>query len=641
VSLPIEDYAVIGDLRTAALVGVNGSIDWLCLPDFDSPSCFSRLIGDESNGSWSLAPAGEHVPASRRSYRSDSLILESEYDTPTGTVRVTDLMPIREAHPRVIRLVEGVSGSVDMHMNLTLRFGYGDVVPWVTSTEGLVSMTAGPDAVAIWHTVDMRGRGLHTVADFTVTAGERYPFTLVWHPSHESPPPPLDALYAIRRTDQFWKSWAARCTYEGPWRDAVVRSLLTLKALTFAPTGGIVAAVTTSLPEVLGGRRNWDYRFCWLRDTTFALEALMRGGYFAEALAWRDWLLRAVAGDVSRLQIMYGPAGERRLDEWEVPWLSGYEGSAPVRIGNAAAGQFQLDVYGEVMSALHASARAEGVHNGAVWAFQLALMEYLEKWWSEPDDGIWEVRGPRRHFTYSKVMAWVAVDRAIKTLEQWPDLGGPLTRWRHLRERIFDETCEKGYNSQVGAFTQYFGSDQLDASILRMPLVGFLPHDDPRVVSTIDAVRRDLLDDGLVLRYRTQSDGAVDGLVEREGAFLACSFWLVDCLHLIGRTEEAERLFARLMELRNEQGLMSEEYDVKARRLIGNFPQAFSHVALVNSACRLNGMDSVSEGVIAKVPPTVPDERGGIFNSPKGVPSRDGARAAHPGGRARVTGPGL
>jgi GH15 family glucan-1,4-alpha-glucosidase len=636
VALLVEDYAVVGDLRTAAIVGTNGSIDWLCLPDFDSASCFTRLLGDESHGSWRLAPVGDDVRVSRRSYRHDSLILESEYDTPTGVVRVTDLMPIRETYPRVIRLVEGLSGSVDMHLDLTLRFGYGDVVPWVTSTEGLVRMTAGPDAVAIWHAVDMRGRDLRTVADFTVTAGERYPFTLIWHPSHENPPPPLDALYAIRRTDQFWKSWAARCTYEGPWRDAVVRSLLTLKALTFAPTGGIVAAATTSLPEVLGGSRNWDYRYCWLRDATFTLEALMRGGFFAEALAWRDWLLRAVAGDVSRLQIMYGPSGERRLDEWEVPWLSGYEGSTPVRIGNAAAGQFQLDVYGEVMSALYASACVEGAHNGAVWGFQLALMEFLEQGWSEPDDGIWEVRGPRRHFTYSKVMAWVAVDRAIKTLEKWPELGGPLARWRDLRERIFVETCEKGYNQEVGAFTQYYGSDQLDASILRMPLVGFLPHDDPRVISTIDAVSRELLDDGLVLRYRAKSDGAVDGLAGREGAFLACSFWLIDCLHLIGRTQEAERLFARLMELRNDLGLMSEEYDVVARRLIGNFPQAFSHVALVNSACRLNGVDHLTEGVLANALRDVPDERGALFDASKSVPSRSAA-ASRPGGRARVT----
>ena len=594
-TLPIEDYAIIGDLHAAAIVGNDGSIDWLCLPHFDSPACFARLLGDANHGFWQLAPVGgdETITARRRQYVQDSLVLETEFDTPTGTVRITDCMPIRDSHPHVVRLVEGVSGTVDMHMDLAVRFDYGDVVPWVTSSDGLIRLTAGPDAVALWHRVEAVGRDMHTVSDFTVSEGQRFPFTFVWYPSHEEPPPPLDAYYAISLTDTYWKEWASRCTYEGPWRDAVVRSLITLKALTYEPTGGIVAAATTSLPETLGGGRNWDYRYCWLRDATLTLESLMRGGYFEEAMDWRDWLLRAVAGDVTRLQIMYGPAGERRLDEWEASWLPGYEGSVPVRIGNAASGQYQLDVYGEVMSALYASAHATGVHSHAAWALQTQLAAFLEKGWTEPDDGIWEVRGPRRHFTHSKVMAWVAIDRAVRTLEEWPDLGGPLEEWRVLRHEIFTEVCEKGFNTKVGAFTQYYGSEELDASVLMIPLVGFLPPSDPRVVSTVEAIEKTLVDEGLVLRYRTAPDGAVDGLVGREGAFLACSFWLVDCLHMIGRTHDAEALFERLLALRNDLGLLSEEYDPVAKRLVGNFPQAFSHVSLVNTACRLTGHDAL------------------------------------------------
>ena len=427
-----------------------------------------------------------------------------------------------------------------------------------------------------------------------MSEGQRFPFTFVWYPSHEDPPPPLDAYYAINLTDAYWKEWSARCTYEGPYRDAVVRSLITLKSLTYEPTGGIVAAATTSLPEAIGGTRNWDYRYCWLRDATLTLESLMRGGYFEEAMAWRDWLLRAVAGDVSRLQIMYGPAGERRLEEWEASWLPGYENSAPVRIGNAASGQFQLDVYGEVMSALFASARSDGVQSTAAWALQTQLVQFLETGWAEPDDGIWEVRGPRRHFTHSKVMAWVAVDRAVKTLEEWPELEGPLEDWRVLRHKIFTEVCEKGYNEKIGAFTQYYECDQLDASVLMIPLVGFLPPTDPRVISTVEAVEKGLVEDGFVLRYRTTDDGSVDGLTGREGAFLACSFWLVDCLHMIGRKDDAEELFARLLALRNDLGLLSEEYDAVDGRLVGNFPQAFSHVSLVNSAYRLTGRDALA-----------------------------------------------
>ncbi len=598
-TLRIEEYAVIGDLHTAALVGSDGSIDWLCLPHFDSPSCFTRLLGDDSHGFWQIAPAGgpEAIVATRRRYRPNSLVLETEFDTESGTVRITDCMPMRDTHPHVVRLVEGVRGSVDLHMNLTVRFDYGEVVPWVTSTNGLMRMTAGPDAVALWHQVDPQGEDMHTVADFTVTEGQRYPFTLVWFPSHEEPPPPLDAFYAIDLTEAYWHEWSSQGTFEGKWGDAVLRSLITLKALTYEPTGGIVAAVTTSLPEALGGNRNWDYRYCWLRDATLTLESFMRGGLFDEAMAWRDWLLRAVAGDVADLQIMYGTAGERRLEEWEASWLPGYEGSAPVRIGNAASGQYQLDVYGEVMSALYESARAEGVQSRASWSLQMQLIEFLEHGWTEPDDGIWEVRGPRRHFTHSKVMAWVAVDRAVKTLEEWPELEGPLDDWRVLRHAIFTEVCEKGYNEKVGAFTQYYGSETLDASVLMIPLVGFLPPSDPRVVSTVEAVQRELVDDGFVLRYRTADDGSVDGLSGREGAFLACSFWLVDCLHLIGRQDEAVELFERLLSLRNELGLLSEEYDPVAKRLVGNFPQAFSHVSLVNSACRLSGHDTLAQAI--------------------------------------------
>jgi GH15 family glucan-1,4-alpha-glucosidase len=592
----IEDYAVIGDLHTAALVGIDGSIDWLCLPHFDSPACFARLLGHKNHGFWQVAPVGapNSVLATRRWYRPDSLVLETEFDTLTGTVRITDCMPKRDSHPHLVRSVEGVSGKVDMHMELVVRFDYGDVVPWVTTHDGLTRLTAGPDSVALWHRVDAEGKDLRTVADFTVTENQRYPFTLVWYPSNEDPPPPLDSWYAVHLTEAYWTEWAQTCCYQGPYHDAVMRSLITLKALTYEPTGGIVAAATTSLPEALGGNRNWDYRYCWLRDATLTLEALMRGGYFTEAMAWRDWLLRAVAGDVAKLQIMYGPAGERRLDEWEASWLPGYENSAPVRIGNAASEQYQLDVYGEVMSALYSSARTQGVHSEAAWELQMQLIEFIEKGWMQPDDGIWEVRGPRRHFTHSKVMAWVAVDRGVRTLEEWPELKGPLEKWKTLRNDIFTEVVDKGYNQDVGAFTQYYGSDKLDASVLMIPLVGFLPPTDERVVSTVEAIEHNLVDHGFVLRYRTDDDGSVDGLTGQEGAFLACSFWLVDCLHMIGREEDAVELFERLLALRNELGLLSEEYDPFAGRMVGNFPQAFSHVSLINSAFRLSGDDPLA-----------------------------------------------
>ncbi len=590
VALRIEDYGVVGDTHTAALVGRDGSIDWLCLPRFDSEACFAKLLGDDSNGYWRLAPASGAMASSRR-YRGNTLVLETEFSTPEGVARVIDCMPIRENHAEVIRMVEGVSGRVPMRMDLSIRFGYGRVVPWVRKVDGLLTAIAGPHGMALWTPIETRGEDYRTVAEFTVSEGQHVPFVMSCFPSHEGPPRPTDARYAIEDTELWWEEWASCCTLEGEWRDAVVRSLVTLKALTYQPTGGIVAAVTTSLPEALGGERNWDYRYCWLRDATLTLEALMRGGYHGEAMEWRDWLLRAVAGDPSKLQIMYGPAGERRLQEWEAEWLPGYEESRPVRIGNAAAGPYQLDVYGEVMSALYEACKVGDTLGDPAWGLQLALMEFLETGWSQPDDGIWEVRGPRRHFTHSKVMAWVAVDRAVRTAEEC-GLDGPLDRWRALRGQIHDEVCAKGYNSDLGAFTQYYGSSTLDASLLMVPIVGFLPATDERVRSTVEAVERDLTEDGFVLRYRAGDPGEagqVDGLAGREGAFLACSFWLADCLHMIGRPDDARLLFERLLALRNDLGLLAEEYDAAAGRQVGNFPQAFSHVSLVNAAYNLSG----------------------------------------------------
>ena len=587
----IEDYAVIGDLHTMALVGRDGSIDWLCLPHFDSAACFAKLLGTEENGFWKIAPAGAPVVATRRQYRGDTLVLETEMDTRDGTIRITDCMPIRDRTPHVVRVVEGVGGTVPVRMQMAVRFDYGQSVPWVTRHDHLLSATAGPNAVSLWTRAETRGEGMTTVADFTLHEGQQMSFSLSWYPSHEAPPAPIDPYYAVATTEQWWQSWSSTCTFEGIYRDAVVRSLVTLKSLIYGPTGGIVAAATTSLPESLGGERNWDYRYCWLRDATLTLESLMRGGYHDEAMAFRDWLLRATAGDVSKLQIMYGASGERRLDEWEVGWLAGYEGSRPVRIGNAAAGQYQLDVYGEVMSALYTAARVDGVHSRAIWDLQSKLVEFLEDGWREPDDGIWEMRGPRRHFTHSKVMAWVAVDRAVRTMEEWPELEGPVERWRALRDEIRHEVFTKGFNPEKNAFTQYYGSDALDASLLMIPHVGFLPATDPRMVGTVEAIERELIEDGFVLRYRTSDEGTVDGLHGREGAFLACSFWLADCLHLMGRTHDAKELFERLLSLRNDVGLLSEEYDFVARRQVGNFPQAFSHVSLVNTAFLVTGQE--------------------------------------------------
>jgi GH15 family glucan-1,4-alpha-glucosidase len=586
----IEDYAVIGDTHTAALVGLNGSIDWLCLPRFDSSACFAALLGSEENGHWRIAPAGG-VKATRRKYRGDSLVLVTEFETDTGTVEVIDCMPPREVHPQVARLVKGVKGRVEMRMELVVRFEYGSVVPWVWSELGLLELVAGPDALSLWTPIDTRGEDLQTVAEFSVGEGQRIPFSLSWRPPSDPPPRPVAPDFAIRETTRWWQAWAESSTYNGEWQDTVMRSLLTLKALTYAPTGGIVAAATTSLPEQLGGPRNWDYRYCWLRDATLTLSSLMIAGYVDEATSWRDWLLRAAAGDPKDLQIMYGPAGERRLSEYEADWLSGYEGSTPVRIGNAAAEQFQLDVYGEVMSTLHTAREHGMVVTPHAWGLQKVLVDFLETGWKEPDDGIWEVRGPRRHFTHSKMMAWVAMDRAVKGCEMF-GFDGPVDKWRAVARDIHDEVCEKAWDPKRRTFTQYYGSKELDASLLMMPLVGFLPATHPKMAGTIDAIQRELTEDGFVKRYQTDDEGTVDGLSGGEGSFLPCSFWMVDNLAQSGRVGEAREMFERLISVRNDVGLLSEEYDSKAGRLVGNFPQAFSHVSLVNSAANLSAMES-------------------------------------------------
>ncbi|MFI1831256.1 glycoside hydrolase family 15 protein [Streptomyces sp. NPDC020412] len=581
----IEDYALIGDLQTAALVGMDGSIDWLCLPRFDSAACFAALLGDKENGHWRLAPKGA-ARCTRRRYVDDSLVLESWWETRTGTVKVIDFMPQRDVTPDVMRIVEGVSGEVDMEAVLRLRFDHGSIVPWMRRSDGHRVAVAGPDSVWLRSEPPVKtwGQQFSTVSSFTVAEGERVAFVLSWHPSHHQRPDLVDPYEALRCSLADWAEWSRRCRCPDRYRDAVIRSLITLKALTYGPTGGIVAAPTTSLPEEIGGVRNWDYRFCWLRDSTLTLGALLTAGYQEEAAAWRDWLLRAVAGDPADLQIMYGLAGERRLAETELPWLAGYAGSAPVRTGNAAVDQLQLDVYGEVMDSLFLAAQ-EGIPSERhAWYLQLSLLGFLESKWREPDEGLWEVRGPRRHFVHSKVMAWVAADRAVRTLEADPSLRGDEARWRTMRDEVHREVCEKGYDPRRGTFTQYYGSRELDAATLLIPRVGFLPPDDPRVVGTVTAVREELgTPDGLVRRYSTEGTG-VDGLPGSEGAFLACSFWLVDAERMTGREEQARELFERLLALRNDVGLLAEEYDPVAGRQLGNFPQAFSHIALVNSA---------------------------------------------------------
>jgi len=597
VSLRIEDYAIIGDLQTGALVGRDGSIDWLCLPSFDAPSCFAALLDDDQAGHWRIGPVGGGL-ADERSYRGDTMVLEHIWHTDSGSVRITDFMPPRGRQPDLVRIVEGVSGTVEMAVELVVRFDYGSIVPWVRRVDERWTAVAGPDALWLDTQVHLVGHDQRSDATFTVQAGENVSFVLTWHPSYGSPPMAVDPAAALEQTVAFWDGWMAQCTTSGPYAPAVRRSLLTLKALTYAPSGGIAAALTTSLPEAIGGNRNWDYRYCWLRDTAFTLQALTGAGFIDEAKAWRGWLLRAVAGDPADLQIMYTLTGRRRMAEYELPHLAGYEGSGPVRIGNEAAGQFQLDVWGEVLDGLYTARQAGLGRDEDSWTLLVLLTEHLEQVWQQPDSSLWEVRGPSRHFVHSKVMAWVGFDRMIRTAER-ANLQAPLERWRAARDAVHAEVCEKGFDARRGTFTQFYGSEGLDAALLLLPRLGFLRADDERIVGTVEAVQRELAVDGFVLRYRVDTDVAhdgstVDGLTGEEGAFLACSFWLVDALHLIGRRDEAVALFERLLALRNDVGLLAEEYDSHAGRQLGNTPQAFSHLALVNSALALeNGLQQL------------------------------------------------
>lgn len=580
----IEEYALLGDCRGAALVGRDGSIDWLCLPRFDSDACFAALLGTEDNGFWKIAPTAP-VTSVRRAYRDGSLTLETELTTAEGKILLTDFMPVASDGPGLIRVVTGLEGEVRVRSELALRFNYGRTVPWVNRRNGALEAVAGPDMMRLWPGVETHGENLRTYSDFTIRAGERVPFVLRWAESYVTmPSQPIDPFTALEHCDRLWQEWSHRCCAPGPYSEIVRRSLITLKALTFAPTGGMVAAPTTSLPELLGGVRNWDYRFCWLRDSTFMLFALLSAGYQDEARAWRDWLLRAAAGAPDQLQILYGIAGERRLTEVELPWLAGYEGSRPVRIGNLASEQLQLDVYGEVLATLYL-ARKSGLDGASGWALERQLLLHLEKAWREPDHGIWEVRGPRRHFVHSKVMCWVAFDRAVKSIEEW-GLEGPLDRWRAVRDEIHADICTNGVNPATGGFAQFYGSTEPDASLLMLPITGFLPAHDKRIVRTVLDIEKRLLSHGFVARYLTEP--GVDGLPPGEGAFLACSFWYVDALVLLGRHEEARAHFDRLMGLVNDVGLLAEEYDPRAGRMLGNFPQALSHVALVHSAVNLS-----------------------------------------------------
>ncbi|WP_402466032.1 glycoside hydrolase family 15 protein [Isoptericola aurantiacus] len=586
----IEDYGIIGDLQTVALVGSDGSIDWLCLPDVDSPACFAALLGDERNGSWRLAPASGGR-CTRRRYRGETLVLETEWETPDGHVRVTDLMPPRGDVPDVVRVVECLRGRVPMKSVLRPRLDYGNVVPWMSRSAsvlgprrpGCVRAIAGPDALILSTPVPQEVSDGTITSRFELSAGDEVAFVLTHHPSHRPEPAPVDARDALADTLDFWSDWVGQTRYDGEWPEAVRRSLITLKSLTYAPTGAIAAAATTSLPELVGGVRNWDYRFCWLRDASFTLLALLSTGHTGEAKAWREWLLRTVAGDPADLKIMYALNGRRRLPETTLGWLPGYEGSAPVRIGNGAADQLQLDVWGETLVALHL-ARTNGVDEDVdTWQLQRSLLDFLEGHWDDVDNGLWEVRGPRRAFVHSRVMAWAGVSAMIRAVES-TGLEGPVDRWRSLRETIRTDVLTRGYDAERNTFTQFYGSEGLDAALLLIPRVGFLPWSDHRVVGTVEAVQRELSHDGLLLRYRTEHDGGVDGLPGTEGTFLVCSFWLVDALHGIGRHDEARDLFERLLGLRNDLGLLAEEYDVAAGRQLGNVPQAFSHVGLVNSA---------------------------------------------------------
>lgn len=582
--LRIEDYALIGDCETAGLVGKDGSLDWLCLPRFDSGACFAALLGTPEHGRWQIAPAGEIRKVSRR-YREGTIILETTFETAEGAVTLIDGMAVRAQHPVLIRCVRGESGQVPMRLHLVIRFDYGSIVPWVTRQDGEgIRAVAGPDTIRLRTQVPLRGENHSTVAEFTVSEGQEVPFLLAWHASHESDLPAIDPMKLVSKAERSWRKWSKGCNCAGPWSEPMLRSLLTLKALTYAPSGGVVAAVTTSLPEQLGGVRNWDYRLCWIRDATFTLYALMAAGYKEEARAWREWLLRAAAGTPDKLQIMYGLRGERRLMEWEVDWLPGYEGSHPVRVGNGAYQQFQLDVYGELLDAIYQSRRIGLEAEQAAWDLEKTIVCFLESAWKQPDEGIWEVRGPRRHFTHSKVMAWVAFDRAVKMVEKI-GMEGPVDRWRALRDAVHQEVCSKGFDSSKNSFVQYYGSTEPDASLLMIPLVGFLPADDPRVAGTVACIERELLHDGFVRRYLTHPD--VDGLPPGEGVFLPCTFWLADNYGMLGRHDEAKKVFERLLGLCNDVGLISEEYDPEKRRLVGNFPQAFTHVGLINTALNL------------------------------------------------------
>ena len=590
-ALPLEEYAIVGDTHSVAVVGANGSVDWLCLPRFDSTACLAALLGTEDNGFWSITPDADVTRTNRR-YRGSTLVLETDVETADSAIRLTEFMPIRSDKPRMVRIVEGVRGSVSMHSTFRPRFDYGKTRPWIQGNGDVVVAQAGPDALELRSDIPFEITASHdATASFTVSEGERRSFVLTWYPSFEEAPAALHPAAAEAGTEQWWREWSGRSTYKGPWAAEVERSLITLKALTYAPTGGIVAAATTSLPEWLGGVRNWDYRFCWLRDAALSLDALMAAGYVDEATSWRDWVLRAVAGDPEDLQIMYGIAGERRLDEYELDWLPGYEGSAPVRVGNAASGQLQLDVYGELVDAIY-RARQLGMPPVSQ-AIDIAadVAEWLRGNWRQPDDGIWEIRGERQQFVHSKVMAWVAVDRMVKIAEQ---TGMQVPGLEEMRAEIHAEVCDKGFDAERNTFTQYYGSSQLDASLLLIPQVGFLPPDDPRVVGTIEAVERELVRDGFVMRYIPDADAA-DGLPPGEGAFLACSFWLVESLAMIGRAKEARELFERLLALQNDVGLFSEEYDQRNQRLIGNFPQAFTHLTLISAAVAL-GRAGVADG---------------------------------------------
>ncbi len=588
-SKPIEDYGFIGNMLSCALVAKDGSIDWLCLPRFDSDACFAALLGTEDNGYWRIAPAADDYKVTRR-YRDGTTILETTFETEDGAVTLIDFMPLAsdEEHVDVFRIVRGDRGRVVMRMELALRFSYSETVPWVRRTDFGLRAVAGPDAVELHTRVDLRGKDYRTIADFSVGEGATVPFALCWHPSHRARETNIDPEARLEQAERWWREWSGTCRFgereQHPWREAVVRSLITLKALSYRPTGGILAAATTSLPEEIGGERNWDYRFCWIRDATLTLYALLSSGYREEARAWRHWMLRAAAGHPSQLQIMYGLSGERRLNESELPWLAGYESSKPVRVGNAAYDQLQIDVYGELMDALHVGRKFQLEPSQEAWNFQQALLENLKRKWPRPDKGIWEIRTSARHFTHSKLMAWVAYDRAVKGVEDF-GLWGPVEDWKAERDKIRDEILSLGWNEKRQSFVQYYGGEALDASLLLIPTMGFLPADDPRVASTVDAINRDLTEDGLLLRYRPEE--ATDGVSGGEATFLVCSFWLADALSMVGRHDEAQELFERLLSLRNDLGLLAEEYDPRAKRQLGNFPQAFSHVGLVNTANNL------------------------------------------------------